>query len=164
MANSTSISEFKERIVDAIAHDPTLFYAIDAKDCENGGDLINTYIFKYNKNPETITKTITFITVMVHTKPVSTRSRDYTFIIPTLEIWIYSHDGHMKMDPKITKDNRNDYISMLLDDKFNGSDKYGGIGKLSLTYNQEGTFNKDFLYRRMLFETMDVNDSFCEMG
>ena len=144
--------------------DEDLFYAIDAKNCKTRADIINTHIFKYNKHPETVTETVTFLTIMVHTKPVSTRKRDYTFIIPTLEIWIYSHDEHMKMDPKITKDNRNDYISMLLDNKFNGSDMYGGIGKLSLTYNQEGTFNKDFLYRRMLFETMDVNDSFCEMG
>lgn len=164
MANSTVISEFKERVVKAIVDDKDLLYAIDAKKCKSGVDLINTHIFKYNKHPETVTETITFLTIMVHTKPVSTRKRDYTFIIPTLEIWIYSHDEHMKMDPKITKDNRNDYISMLLDNKFNGSDMYGGIGKLSLTYNQEGTFNKDFLYRRMLFETMDVNDSFCEMG
>lgn len=164
MANSTSISEFKERVVDAITHDDTLFYAFDAKDCENGGDLINTHIFKYNKNPETITESITFMTIMVHTKPISREKREYTFIIPTLEIWIYSHNDHMKMDPEITKDNRNDYISMLLDSKFNGSDKYGGIGKLLLTLNQEGTYNQKFLYRRLLFETMDVNYSFCEMG
>lgn len=162
MANSTSISEFKERVVKAITDDDTLFYAFDAKNCENSGDLINTHIFKYNKNPETITEAITFMTIMVHTKPVSTRKRDYTFIIPTLEIWIYSHYKHMKMDPKITKDNRNDYISMLLDEKFNGSYEYGGIGKLNLTYNEEGTFNQKFLYRRMLFETIDVNDSVCE--
>lgn len=164
MANSISISDFKLKIVDAIAHDDTLFYAFDAKGCENGGDLINTHIFKYNKNPETITEAITFMTIMVHTRTNSNRNRDYAFIIPTLEIWIYSHNDHMKMDSKITKDNRNDYISMLLDTKFNGSTEYGGIGKLMLTLNQEGTFNQKFLYRRMIFETIDVNASFCEMG
>lgn len=159
MANSTSISEFKERVVDAIMQDDTLFYAFDAKDCENGGDLIDTHIFKYNKNPNTITETITFLTVMVHTKA---RDSQGTFITPTLEIWIYSHNDHMKMDAKITKDNRNDYISMLLDDMFNGSTKYGGIGKLRLTSNVEGTYNEKFLYRRLLFETTDLNDSVCE--
>ncbi len=159
MANSTSISAFKERVVDSIIQDDTLFYAIDAKDCENGGDLINTHIFKYNKNPFTITKTITFLTIMVHTKA---RDRQGTFVTPTLEIWIYSHNDHMKMDSKITKDNRNDYISMLLDEKFNGSTKYGGVGKLRLTSNVEGTYNEKFLYRRLLFETIDISDSVCE--
>lgn len=164
MANSTIISEFKDRVVEAITNDDTLLYAFDTKDCENGGDLLNTHIFKYNKNPETIKESITFMTVMVHTKRVSNRKRDFTFIIPILEIWIYSHYEHMDMDSKITRDNRNDYISMLLDEKFNGSTEYGGIGKLNLTDNQEGTFNQKFLYRRLLFETIDVNDSFCEMG
>ncbi len=159
MANSTSISEFKERVVDSIIQDDTLFYAIDAKDCENGGDLINTHVFKYNKNPFTITETITFLTIMVHTKA---RDRQGTFVTPTLEIWIYSHNDHMKMDSKITKDNRNDYISMLLDEKFNGSTKYGGVGKLRLTSNVEGTYNEKFLYRRLLFETIDISDSVCE--
>lgn len=159
MANSTSISEFKERVVHAIAEDSTLFYAFDAKDCENGGDLIGTHIFKYNRNPETITETLTFMTVMVHTK-----SRDSigTFVTPTLELWIYSHKDHMKMDAQITKDNRNDYMSMLLDEMFNGSTEYGGIGKLRLVSNTEGTYSENFLYRRLLFETFDISDSLCE--
>lgn len=158
MANSTIVSELKEKVVMAIAKDNDLFYAIDAPDCENGGDLINTHIFRYNKNPETITKAITFITVMAHTK---TNARNTDFVIPTLEIWVYSHDAHMKMDSKITKDNRNDYISKLLDEKFNGSTEYGGVGKLKLMSNVEGTFSEKFLYRRLIFETIDINDSFC---
>lgn len=158
MANSLSISQMKDKIVDAIAKDEALFYAFDAKDCENGGDLINTHIFKYNKNPDTITETITFMTVMVHTK---SRDRNGTFVTPTLELWIYSHFDHMDMDWHITKDNRNDYISMLLDDKFNGTTEYGGIGALKLTLNQEGSFSNKFLYRRMLFETVDISNSTC---
>ncbi len=159
MANSESISVFKEKVVDAIAKDDTLFYAFDAKECENGGDLINKRIFKYNKIPETITETNTYMTVMVHTK---SRDRNATFVTPTLEIWIYSHFDHMKMDYRITKDNRNDYISMLIDDKFNGSTEYGGIGKLRLVSNTEGTYNDKFLYRRLIFETFDINDSMCD--
>ena len=158
MANSTSISEFKENIIKAIAKDDDIFYAFDAKHCENGGDLINTHLFRYNKNPETITEAITFVTIMVHTKAMG---RDATFVTPTLEIWIYSHNDHMKMDSKVTKDNRNDYMSMLLDEKFNGSTEYGGIGTLRLVSNTEGTYNKKFLYRRLIFETVDINNSFC---
>lgn len=158
MANSTSISEFKEKIVNAIMCDDTLFYAFDTNDCENGGDLLNTHIFKYNKNPYTITETITFMTVMVHTKA---KDSSGFYVIPTLEIWIYSHNDHMKMNPRITKDNRNDYISMLIDEKFNGSTEYGGIGTLRLSSNTEGTYNEKFLYRRMIFETKDINDSVC---
>lgn len=158
MANSTSISEFKERVMDAITHDDTIFYAFDAKDCENGGDLIGTHILTYNKVPDTVTEVATYMTIMVHTK---SRDINRTFVTPTLEFYIYSHYRHMKVDRKITKDNRCDYISMLIDNMFNGSTKYGGVGQLKLTLNTEGAYNKDFLYRHMIFETMDINNSVC---
>ena len=158
MANSTSISDFKERVMDAITHDDAIFFAFDAKDCENGGDLENKYIFNYNKIPETVVKTDVYITIMVHTK---SRDKNGTFVSPTLEFWIYCHDKHMKMDREITKDNRCDYLSMLIDNMFNGSTEYGGIGQLKLTLNTEGTYNKDFLYRHLIFETIDTNNSMC---
>lgn len=158
MANSTSISEFKERVMDAITHDDTIFYAFDAKKCENGGDLENTHIFNYNKIPETITEVSTFMTIMVHTK---SRDKNGSYITPSLEFWIYCHDDHMKMDRKITKDNRCDYLSMLLDKMFNGSTEYGGIGELKLVLNTEGTYNQNFLYRHLIFETIDTNNSMC---
>ena len=73
--------------------------------------------------------------------------------------------------PKVSE-NRNDYISKLLDVKFNGRNTIGVskndknnrhlYGKLKLTSNTEGAFSKDFLYRRMVFETKDLNDSLCE--
>lgn len=49
MANGTSISEIKRHVIDAITHDDTIFYAFDAKGCENGGDLKDTHIFDNNK-------------------------------------------------------------------------------------------------------------------
>lgn len=159
IANGTSISEFKRRVMDTVTHDDTLFYAFGAKDCENGGDLDGTHIFKFNKIPETVHDVGTYMTIMVHMKA---RDRKGYFVTPTLEIWIYTHVQHMKMDRRITKDNRCDYISMLLDEMFNGSSEYGGIGQLKLVSNSEGVYNKDFLYRHMVFETIDLNNSSCE--
>ena len=158
MANSSIVSELKEKVIFAIVNDDALSYSFGASKITDSLELINTHIFRYNKNPNTIEEAITFMTVMVHTKA---RDRHGTFVTPTLEIWVYSHNDHMKMDSKITTDCRNDYISRLLDDKFNGSTEYGGIGKLSLVSNTEGTYNDKFLYRRLIFETVDVSDSFC---
>lgn len=159
MANSTIISDFKRKVMDAITHDDTIFYVFGANECENGGDLIGTHILTYNKVPDTVETVSTYMTIMVHMK---SRDRNGTFITPTLEFYIYSHYKHMKMDRHITKDNRCDYLSMLIDDMFNGSTEYGGIGKLKLTLNDEGTYNKDFLYRHLVFETIDINNSACE--
>lgn len=160
MANSTSISDFKMNVMDAITHDDAIFYAFDAKECENGGDLIDTHILTYNKVPDTVTEVATYMTIMVHTKAWD---RNRTFVTPTLEFYIYSHFKHMKMDRKITKDNRCDYISLLLEEMFNGSTKFGGAGELKTVLNTEGTFNKDFLYRHLVFETFDVNKSLCDV-
>ncbi len=159
MANSTCISEFKNHVIDMIIHNDTLFHAFDAKECETSSDLKNTHIFTYNKIPDTATEPATYMTITVNIKE---RDKNRTFITPTLEIWIYSHYKHMNMDKEITDNNRNDYISMILDEMFNGSDTLGGIGNLNLILNEEGTFDKEFLHRHLIFQTTDINDSLYE--
>ena len=69
----------------------------------------------------------------------------------------------MLMDRKITIYNLCDYLSRLLEEMFNGSTKYGGAGELKTVLNTEGTYNKDFLYRHLIFETIDVNKSLCNV-
>lgn len=160
MANSDIITSLKEKVIKEITKDEAFFYAIDpdTSKIENGGDLPGTHIFRYNKNPSTITSTITFLTIMVDTK---SRDRNNTFVTPTLTIFIYTHNDHMEIkNIKGIKDNRNDYISKLLDMKFNGTSE--GIGILQLVGNYEGTYNDKFLFRRLVFETIDLSDSLCE--
>lgn len=174
MANSTIIPNLKRAVMKELANDEGIFYAIDSPDItslENADELIYKHIFPYHKNPETITQTITFLTIQVHIPKVYDKNK--TWVVPRLEIWIISHDKHMKVDniPKIS-DNRNDYISNLLDKKFNGRDTLGGskndknnlhlYGKLDLISNVEGAFTKDFLYRQMIFEMKDLNNSLCD--
>ena len=61
--------------------------------------------------------------------------------------------------PKVT-DNRNDYLSKLIDQKLNGQSGFG-IGKLKLTSNIEGSYQQNYVYRKMIFECLDLNDSKC---
>ena len=62
--------------------------------------------------------------------------------------------------PKITE-NRNDYLSELIDAKLNGRSDFG-IGELQLVSNVEGSYQPDYVYRKMVFTTKDVNDSLCD--
>ena len=62
--------------------------------------------------------------------------------------------------PKVTE-NRNDYLSRLIDERLNGRDDFG-IGKLKLISNIEGSSQKDYLYRALVFQGLDLNDSLCE--
>lgn len=174
MANSSIITDLKTKVITEIINDETLFYAINSPDINNFEDsakLINTHLFRYNQNPIVLDKSITFLTFQVHMPKTYGFNR---WVKPHLEIWIISHVDCMKVDniPKIIA-NRNDYISELLDVKFNGRTTLGLsddpnplklFGELSLVNNTEGSITKDYLYRQMVFETKDLNKSVCLSG
>ena len=174
MANSDIISLIKRKVKSELVNDPLIVRAFGSPDYDSsdegwsGEDVGDNYIFTWNQNPTTITKEITFITLQVHIEKYREK-----WVKPTLEIWVYSHNRHMKLKsadfPGIVA-NRNDYLSELLDWKFNGRTSLGTdddniklnlIGELSLRANNEGVFNNDFVYRRLLFETKDINVSLC---
>lgn len=170
MANSSLICDIKNKVIAEIINDEALFYAIDSpdvKDFEDADKLINKNIFRFNQNPEVLDEVKTFITIQTH---ITGTNNNHKYARVELEIYIFSHYSHMVVDniPKII-DNRNDYISKLLDEKFNG--RYSiGLGKntipiwkgLHLYSNTEGVFQKDYPYRRMVFDATDLNDSLCE--
>lgn len=167
MANSSIIGKVKNKIVREFINDEAIRAAIDSQnpDVHEPEDLINKHIFDYNQNPYTLNEVQTFITIQVHIP----EDRSYynsegkrVFVKPTIEIWITSHESHMKVDnvPKVTQ-NRNDYLSTLIDKKLNGATDYG-IGEIQLKSNTETSYEKDYLVRVMIFETKDTNDSLCE--
>ena len=161
MANSTIIGKIKRRLIKEMIKDESIINAIDSPDVVVPDKLIGTHIFDFNQDPNTLQKVITFITIQVHI-PENRYSNDNFFVSPTIEIWIISHEKHMIVDnvPKV-KENRNDYISTLLDKRLNGKYNYG-IGKIVLVSNVEGSFQQDYLFRKMTFKGVDMNSSVCE--
>ena len=160
MANSSIVIKMKKDVINAICQDSDIDSLIDSNQY-SGSQLENTHIFTYNKNPNTITECITFLTILVD---IRTRDRNGTFVTPTLTIHIYSHYDHMdmKFGTKLMDYNRNDYLAYLLDEKFNGSTEYGGIGKLQLVSDVEYVATDKFLARKLVFETIDFNESLCD--
>lgn len=165
MANSSIIGKVKNKIIREFISDEAIVAAIDShhSDVNNPEDLIYTHIFDYNQNPFTLKEVQTFITIQVHIPEArfSCSQQQVTFVNPTIEIWITSHEDHMKVDniPKVTQ-NRNDYLSALIDKKLNGSTDYG-LGRLYLTANKEFSYEKDYSCRTMLFTATDLNNSLC---
>ena len=160
MANSSSISELKNKVIKDLINNDAIVSAIDSPDIKVSEKLFDTHIFDYNINPYTINKAITFITVQVHLPEAFHYESNDIFVKPTIEIWIISHFEHMRVKniPKV-KTNRNDYLSMLIDKELNG--KNYGFGGLKLGLNIEGTFQMDYSYRKMTFTTIDLNNSLC---
>lgn len=161
MANSSIIGKIKKKIIRDFIRDDDIVNAINNTDCNDPEELVNTSIFNFNQNPITLKKVGTFITIQVHIPPSFSSSNIY--VKPDIEIWIISHEKHMHVDnvPKVTE-NRNDYLSRLIDEKINGKDGFG-IGKVKLISNIEGSFQMDYLYRKMIFSCLDINDSLCDI-
>lgn len=168
MANSSIIGDVKRKIMRDFIKDAAIVAAIDSHNekVHNPEDLIYTHIFDFNQNPYTLKDVQTFITVQVHIPEDRRRSTSSdskrVFVKPTIEIWITSHENHMRVDniPKVNM-NRNDYLSTLIDKKINGRTDFG-IGEVELKSNSESSYEKDYLVRVMVFETKDVNDSLCD--
>lgn len=164
MANSSIIRKAKNKIIREFIKDKDIVAAINSNKITKPEELINTHIFDYNQNPHTLDEVGTFITIQVHI-PYS-YYEDYraseVFVKPNIEIWIISHEKHMKVDNihKITS-NRNDYLSELIDNKINGKSGFG-IGTTKLLSNVEGSFQQDYLFRKMIIECKDFNWSLCE--
>jgi len=160
MSHSSIIGIAKNRIVREFIKDPEIIQAIDSDSVTLPEKLINTHIFTYHQNPYTLETAGTFITIQVQI-PHSFYEADQTFVKPRIEIWVISHQKHMVVDniPKVT-DNRNDYLSKLIDKKINGQSGYG-IGEMKLIQNIEGAYQSDYLYRQLIFEGTDLNKSMC---
>lgn len=162
MANSTIVLTLKNKIINALCEDPDIDSLIDSP-VYHGKQLKGKHIFNCNKNPETVEETMTFITVMAS---VYSKDSNSTFVASKVVINIYTHNGHMELPPEYLNDdeyfNRNDYLSYLIDEKFNGSTEYGGFGKLKLISNDEYTPSKEFNGRVLIFQTVDINDSTCD--
>lgn len=162
MANSSIIGKIKNKIIKEFIKDDDIIQAIDSPNIVISENLIGTHIFTFHQNPNTINNVETFLTIQVHIPQAYYRDDiNKSFVKPTLEIWIISHVNHMKVNniPKVT-DNRNDYLSKLIDRKLNGKSNYG-IGKLRLITNIEGSYQQDYVYRKMTFEGLDLNNSLC---
>ena len=166
MANSSIIRKAKNKIVKEFIKDPDIIAAINSSEVKSNEPekLIGKHIFNYNQNPHTLNTVGTFITVQVHIP--QSYYNDYnasaTRVKPTIEIWIISHEKHMTVEnvSKVTQ-NRNDYLSELIDNKINGKSGFG-IGETVLLSNIEGAFQQDYLFRKMIFQCIDFNWSLCE--
>ena len=167
MANSSIIRNAKNKIIKEFIKDQKIIDAINSSEVKPNEPqkLLYKHIFDYNQNPHTLNIVGTFITIQVHIP--QNYYNDYygnsaIHVKPTIEIWIISHERHMRVDniPKVTQ-NRNDYLSELIDKKINGKTGFG-IGETKLLSNIEGAFQQDYLFRKMIFECLDFNDSLCD--
>lgn len=167
MANSSIVKKAKNKIIKEFIKNQDIVKGINSSEVSPSEPqkLLYKHIFDYNQNPHTLKLVGTFITIQVHIP--ENFYRDYhgnsaIHVKPTIEIWIITHENHMRIDniPKVTQ-NRNDYLAEIIDNNLNGRSGFG-LGKTRLICNIEGAFQQDYLYRKLMFECLDFNDSMCK--
>lgn len=174
MANSSYITLLKQKVINEIIDDPLIVQAFGSPDYQeaepgqSSEDVRENYIFTWRQGPGIMAQPVTFLTIQV-----SIQRSVSNWVTPKLRLTVYSHRDHIKLTagdfPGVSA-NRNDYLSALLDQKFNGReslglpddpDKLNLMGELILTASHEGACDDIFAYRTMIFETKDINHPLC---
>lgn len=167
MSHSSAITDMKQEAVRRLLKCDMFVDALDAKGIENKCDLVGKHIYTYPINPEYLKEPCTFVMITTQIPRYSRNSNNKLFLHPKLIFQIVSHVEHMKISLKEfkTMSNRNDFISQIIDHLFNTSRSnmnFGFFGQLDLLRNEEGYINKDWTYRYMEFETIDLDRALCE--
>ena len=169
MANSRIISELKQRVLNDLIHDHDLITLIDCPDQLKPNwspiYLLNTpetkqkgftpHIYTEQQNPNVTDQPITFIIVEISIPKAENIT--FTWVKPILSITIISHRDHLYLeDTSENMINRNDALSILIDEKFNSD---GSYNDLHLVSNEPALYGTDFLSRTLSFEGIDLNNS-----
>ena len=172
-SNSRIISELKSKVITEIVNSEKIVKIIDSPDKDKDDweplFLVNSIatkkmgftplLFREYKNTALIKEVCTFMTVTVQIPRTNSQNEQYVDV--TLEITIYSHNDHMMIDNVLgIKDNRNDYLAILLDEMFSNSTAYDKEVKLYSSI--EGVYDELFNYRKLTFKTSCLNTNYCE--
>ena len=156
MANSSCISEWKNKIIADLHNDEHFLDALGTTELERE-DLVYARIFPYYYIPDTITTVSTYILIEID---IRSTSRHNVYSYPTITFTILCHQDDMKLNMAGISATRADYLSTLIDEKYNGADGFG-VGQLKLKSNIAGSLNEKFRYRQLIFQGTDINDSLC---
>lgn len=158
MANSDSITEWKDIAISRFLGNEDILMALDVTDDEIEEGLTYKRVFPHLYIPDTVEETSSFINVEVRVPDISSSG---VWVYPELIVDVIVHQNKMKLDIPGISATRADYLSQLIDRELNGSMDFG-VGKLVLVSNEPGSVNDKFRFRRLTFEAQDVNSTMCD--
>lgn len=165
MPNSSLITDVKNDMLVAMQNDDEIVNALGVNDDEDIESLIGVRMFPHWFVPDTQETVKTYICIEVNINSYEKRYSsviDYkTYDIATIEIYILSHQKDLYMNKSGISAIRTDYLSCLIDKKFNGSTVFG-IGELQRISNEWcSTKDNVYRYRRVVFQAVDFNKEMC---
>lgn len=163
MPNSSFIRIAKNRIMADLQNDNEIIEALRLNDNEDRDDLVYTRLFPHYFIPETQEIVKTYIMVEIDIEQQRTRygNSSSNLVYPTITFTVLAHQKDMRLDLPGVSAVRTDYITELIDLKYNGKDGFGLKG-LEVISNVAGSLNDTYRFRQIVFKSADFNDSYCE--
>lgn len=176
MPNSSLVIQAKNDMLVAIQNDDAIIKALGIHEDEDIDNLIadsdreslsQKRLFPHWFVPKTqdIVKTYICIEAGITAleKRFSTAVAPKTYDVATITIYILSHQDDIYMNESGISAIRPDYLSVLIDEKFNGSNEFG-IGTLQRISNEPYSLKDNtYRYRQIVFQAVDFNDNMCEV-
>lgn len=166
MANSSCVSDWKNQIMADLQNDNEIIEALGLNKNEDSDDLIYNRLFPHYFIPTTQEEVKTYIMIEIDIQSNRSRyelARLDIYSYPTITFTVLSHQDNMKLNLPGISATRIDYLSELIDRKYNGASGFG-IGEIQLTSNIAGNLNDKYRFRQLIFQAVDFNDSLCKEG
>lgn len=165
MANDMAITTFKNKLIEMLQDDEQIVHALKLSEDEDPEDLAYTRLFPYYFVIPTQEDTKTYILVEVGLEAIQDRynayKNDIVYDKCIVYIYVVSHQNVLRMDEAGISAVRTDYITQLINKKFNGT-YITGYGTLQRISNMPRSLNDTYRQREMIFEVLDFNKEMCD--
>lgn len=167
MPNSSLLIKAKNDMLIAMQNDKAIVDALGIQEDEDVENLMKVRFFPYWFVPQTSEIVKTYICIEAgleaFEKRYSTEISEKTYDIATIRIYVLSHQDDICMDKAGISALRTDYLSCLIDEKFNGSTEFG-LGKMQRISNNPFSLKDNvYRYREIVFKALDFNDDMCDV-
>lgn len=147
-----------------LSQDDTIIDALGLNESESPDDLVWVRLYPHYYIPQTEDEVKTYILVEID---IPERRKNYyksesdVWVYPTIVFYVLTHQEDMKLDMLGESGTRMDYLSELVEDKYEGRTGFG-LGELQLKSDVAGSINTTYRFRQLIFEAVDVDDSVCQ--
>ena len=147
-----------------LSQDDTIIDALGLNESEFPDDLVWVRLYPHYYIPQTEDEVKTYILVEID---IPERRKNYyksesdVWVYPTIVFYVLTHQEDMKLDMLGESGTRMDYLSELIEDKYEGRTGFG-FGELQLKSDVAGSINTTYRFRQLIFEAVDVDDSVCQ--
>lgn len=159
MGKSSCIREWKDRIMSELSQDDDIINALGLSSDESPDDLIWVRLFPHLFIPQTEeeVKTYILVEIQIPERRVRYGTRESSiWVHPTIIFYVLTHQDDMRMNIVGESGTRMDYISELIEDKYEGRKDFG-VGTLQLKSDIADSVTTTYRCRQLVFEAVDVN-------